>query len=93
MNIPGPIAQPVASLIADPGVMSSVPKLCTRSTGKLLSQACPGKSVVRLSDHLDMIIAVDWDLKIQIKQKQCEYIAHHRTVKNILIRRGHGYQI
>ena len=68
MNIPGSIAQLVASLIADPGVMSSIPKVCAQSTGKLLSQACPGKSVARLSDHLDMIIAVDWDVKIQIKQ-------------------------
>ena len=28
------------------------------------------KSVVRLTDHLDMIIAVDWDVKPQTKQIQ-----------------------
>ena len=28
------------------------------------------KSVVRLTDHLDMIIAVDWDVKPQTKQNQ-----------------------
>ena len=68
MNIPGPIAQSVGSPIADPGVMSSISKVCAQSTGQLLSQACPDKSVIRLTDHLDMIIAVDSDIKIQIKQ-------------------------
>ena len=33
-----------------------------------LSQACPEKSVVRLTDHLGMTIAVDWDVKLQTKQ-------------------------
>ena len=33
------------------------------------SQACPGKSVVRLTDLLDMTIPVDWDVKPQSKQK------------------------
>ena len=32
-----------------------------------ISQACPGKSVVRLTDRLDMTIAVDWDVKPQTK--------------------------
>ena len=36
----------------------------------LLSQACPGNSVVRLTDRLDMSIAVDW--------------AEHQTKQNIL---------
>ena len=34
----------------------------------LLSQACPGKTVVRWIDRLDMTIAFDWDLKPQTKQ-------------------------
>ena len=34
-----------------------------------LSEACPGKCVVRLNDHLYMIIAVDWDIKPQTKPK------------------------
>ena len=34
-----------------------------------LTEACPGKSVVRLTDSLDMTIAVDWDVKPQTKQK------------------------
>ena len=34
-----------------------------------LSQACPEKSVVGLTNHLDMTIAVDWDVKPQTKQK------------------------
>ena len=32
------------------------------------SQACRGKNMVRLTDHLDMTIAVDWDIKPQTKQ-------------------------
>ena len=31
----------------------------------LSSQACSGKSVVRLTDSVDMTIAVDWDGKPQ----------------------------
>ena len=27
----------------------------------------PGKSVIRLTDHIDMTIAVDWDVKLQTK--------------------------
>ena len=34
----------------------------------LLVQACPGKSVVRLTDHPAMTIAVAWDVKQQNKQ-------------------------
>ena len=34
-------------------------KVCARSTGELLVQACPGKSVVRLTDRPAMTIAVD----------------------------------
>ena len=33
-----------------------------------LSRACAGKSVFRLTDHLKMTIAVDWDEKQQTKQ-------------------------
>ena len=38
-------------------------KVCAQNTGKPLSQAYPGKSVVRLTDRQDMTIAVDWDIK------------------------------
>ena len=34
-------------------------KVCARSTGKLLVQACPGKSVVRWTDRPAMTIAVN----------------------------------
>ena len=34
-------------------------KVCARSTGELLVQACPGKSVVRRTDRPAMTIAVD----------------------------------
>ena len=37
-----------------------------------LSQACPEKSVVRLTDRLDMTIAVDWDLKQLTKPNNCQ---------------------
>ena len=41
--------------------------LSVTSTGfKPLSQACPGKSVVRLTDLLDMTIAIDLDIKPQL---------------------------
>ena len=33
-------------------------KVCAQSTGELLSQACPGKSVAMWTDRLDMTIAV-----------------------------------
>ena len=32
-------------------------------------KACPGKRVVRLADHLDMTIAVDWEINPQAKRK------------------------
>ena len=93
--------QSVASLIAYPGVVSSIPTwshtfmkidhemfstvilLLPLIQEKLvsvkrkyehevlvncLSQACPEKSVVRLTDHLGMTIAVDLDVKLQTKQ-------------------------
>ena len=44
-------------------------KVCAQSTGYPLSQACPGKSVVRSTDRLDMTLAVDWDVKNQTKPK------------------------
>ena len=40
-----------------------------QSTGYLLSLSLPRKSVIRLTDHLDMNIAVDWSVKPQNKQK------------------------
>ena len=43
-------------------------KVCARSTGSLLVQACPGKSVVRLADRPVMTIAVDLGHKATTKQ-------------------------
>ena len=40
-----------------------------QSTGKLLHLSLPRTSVVRLTDLLDMTIAVDWDVKPQTKLK------------------------
>ena len=37
-----------------------------------LVHACPKKSVVRLTDRLDMTIAVDWEIKPQTKQKKSD---------------------
>ena len=45
-------------------------KVCAQSIGQLLSLNMPRKSVVRLTDHLYMIIAVDWDIKPQTKQNK-----------------------
>ena len=42
--------------------------MCKRSLVlNRLVYVCPGKSVVRLTDRLDMTIHVDWDVKPQIK--------------------------
>ena len=51
-------------------------KVCGQITGYPLSQAYPGKNVVRWTDCPDMIIAVDWDVKNQIKQinKSSDYL-------------------
>ena len=35
-------------------------------------QTCPGKRVVRLTDLLDVTIAVDWDVKSQAKQNNAK---------------------
>ena len=43
-------------------------KVCEGSTGQLLVQACPGKSV-RSTDRPARTIAVDFDVKQQNKQK------------------------
>ena len=43
-------------------------KVCALSTGKLVSLSLPRESVLRLTDHLNMTIAVDWDVKPQTKQ-------------------------
>ena len=48
-------------------------KVCARSTGKLLVQACPGKSVVRWTDRPAITIAVDWGRKATKTNKQIEY--------------------
>ena len=38
-------------------------KVCARITGQPLVQACPGKSVVRCTDHPAMTMAVDFGSK------------------------------
>ena len=48
-------------------LLSFTSEICARSTGYLLSQCCSGKGVVRLTDHPQMTIIVDWDVKNQIK--------------------------
>ena len=45
-------------------------KVCAQSTGKLLLQACPGKSVVRWTDRPAMTIAVDLGRKATNKTKK-----------------------
>ena len=52
-------------------------------TGQPLSQAYPGKSVVRRADHLNMTIAVDWDVTPQIKQKTKSFPEASCLEKNI----------
>ena len=41
-------------------------------------QACPGKSVLKLTDRQNMTIAVDWDIKPQTKQN-----SYANTLKDI----------
>ena len=36
--------------------------VCAQSAGYPFSLTCPGKNVVRLTDHLNMTIAVDWNV-------------------------------
>ena len=48
----------------------------------LVGLSLPWKSVVRLSDRLDMTIVVDWDIKPQTKQTNCpvkRFIEHTHT--------------
>ena len=40
----------------------------------LLSKACPSKSVVRLTDRLDMVIAVDWGVNTQTETYNFSWI-------------------
>ena len=46
-----------------------------RNTG----QACPGQSMVRLSNCLNMTIAADWDVKPQTIQKLCSRLMYMYT--------------
>ena len=52
---------------------------------KSLSQACPGKSVIRCTDHPNMTIAVDWDVKNQTKQNN-RILAYMLIVWNQIVR-------
>ena len=52
----------------------SFKKDCCQLQAKALSQAFPVKSVVRWTDCFNMTIAVDWDIKNQIKQNQTNHI-------------------
>ena len=51
-------------------------KVCARITGYTLVQACPGKSVVRVTDRPAMTIAVDLGRKAT-KQTKCIHISWH----------------
>ena len=46
-------------------------KVCARSTGKLLVQVCPGKSMVRSTDRPAMTIAVDLGRKSTKQTNKC----------------------
>ena len=48
-------------------------------TGLRLSQACAGKSVIRLTGHFNMTIAADWELKTQNKKE-------HNTVPEVSLK-------
>ena len=54
------------SLIQEGGL--SVTKYVHKVLVNRFVKACPGKCVVRLTDCLDMTIAVDWNVKPQTKQ-------------------------
>ena len=51
-------------------------KVYIRSIGKLPSQACPGKSVFRSTDHLNMTIAVDSDVNIKPTAATIQFMIH-----------------
>ena len=59
-------------------------KVCARSTGYLLVQACPGKSVVRSTDRQAMTIVVDLGGKATKQNKQ------NKHAKLAVQRQGHG---
>ena len=46
----------------------------------LLSKACPGKSVVRLTGRLDIVIAVDWGVNTQTKTYNFSWICFLITI-------------
>ena len=52
-------------------------KVCARSTGSPLVQACPGKSVVRCTDRPTVAIAVVWDVKQQKQNSRSEAVAFY----------------
>ena len=57
--------------------------MCTKYRLNAYSQACPGKSVVRWTNRLDMIIAVDWDEKHQTNKQVRRY--HLRKPREMYI--------
>ena len=50
--------------------------MCTEYWLTALSKLAQEKSVVRLTDHLNMTIAVDWDIKPQTKVSKTVELAH-----------------
>ena len=50
----------VMNAVGTEWVTPGLPRMCI---------SLPRESVVRLTDHLDMGISVDWDVKAQTKQK------------------------
>ena len=60
-------------------------RMCTKfwlSSGLHLS--LPGKCVVKLTDHLDMTIVVDWDVNQQNKRTNKNWFIVFRTLATIL---------
>ena len=50
-------------LLIQKGLLSVTSQMCAQSTGLLLSLGLPRKSLVWLTEHLKMTIAVDWVVK------------------------------
>ena len=73
---PGRLAQSVARLTQEPGVPGSIPSQAWRKYAHVVLVNCfgglnlPGKSVVRLTDRLDITIAVYHGRKITKQQQK-----------------------
>ena len=70
-------------LIQERSVSVTSESMCTKYWSTAC-QACPGKSVVRLTDQLNMIIAVHWDVKQQTEQTNKSTRTVHLIIAVIL---------